>query len=982
MRKLIALLFLLISTLCVFAQNRAITGTLFDGTQKESIPFAAVQLLKNDSTYATGSISDEAGAFSIIAPADGKYIVKASYVGFKTIYKNVSITNNSDVNIGQLAFQADPHTLKEVTVTARPPKVVLKADTFQYNASAYRVPEGSTIEALVKKLPGAELSDDGTIKINGKQVKKILVDGKEFMVGDTKTALKNLPTSIVDNIKAYDKQSDLARVTGIDDGEEETVLDFGVKKGMNKGMFSNIDLGIGTKHRYAERGMASYFNDKFKLMGFASANNVNDMGFGGGPRGGFGSPRQGLNATKMVGINMNYDNSKTLNWDASLRWNHSNSDLSTKTTTENFVAATGSYSSKIGQEYTRSNSWDARLRLEWRPDSVWNIMFRPNFSLTKSDGRTIGSSASFNQDPYDFTDDPLSAAALSQLSTQGIVVNQQKNTTITFGDNKNVGGMLQVNRRLSKNGRNITLRADANYTDSNSKTFSTQDIEYYQILDALGNHTKYKAYRYNLMPTKSWNYGARITYSEPVAKKTYLQFMYRFTYGFSKSDRGTYDLSSLASGFFDGVTPAYRSWNNYLDLLPNPLDSYYDTNLSRYSEYKTYTHEGTVSLRMVHEKWRMNVGIMVQPQHSAYIQNYLGTQANVKKNVVNWSPTFDLRYNFNKQSNLRINYRGTTTQPSMSQLLSIVDNTDPQNISVGNPDLKPSFTNNFRFFYNNYIPSHMQSIMTFARFSTTRNAIGNSVTYDATTGARTVKPVNINGNWDANAAFMYNTSIDSAGVWNINTFTMGNYNRYASILQQNAASAIEKNITKSLTLSERLAASYRISWLEVELDGSVDYTRTKNNLQAASNLNTWRFAYGTNITVNTPWNMTLSTDLHQQSRRGYSDTSLNTNELLWNAQISQSMLRNNALTLSLQFYDILHQQSNISRIINATSRTDTEYNSINSYIMLKATYQINLFGGKDARRRPDPDGRPNFDRRGPGMEPRPNGGFGGGRPGR
>lgn len=174
-----------------------------------------------------------------------------------------------------------------------------------------------TLEALVKKLPGAEVSDDGTIKINGKQVKKILIDGKEFMTGDTKTAIKNLPTSIVNTIKAYDQQSDLSRVTGIDDGEEQTVLDFGVKKGMNKGLFSNIDLGIGTKSRYAERGMAAYFNDKFRMMAFVNANNVNDMGFGGGPRGGFGGLRQGLNATKMVGLNLNYNNNKTFQWDGS-----------------------------------------------------------------------------------------------------------------------------------------------------------------------------------------------------------------------------------------------------------------------------------------------------------------------------------------------------------------------------------------------------------------------------------------------------------------------------------------------------------------------------------------------------------------------------------------------------------------------------------------------------------------------------------------
>ena len=977
-KRLFLFVFLLFSSITLLAQNRTITGSLFDGEVKEKVPFAVVQLLKMDSTYVVGATSDEGGNFKVTAPTNGRFILKASYVGYKTIFQNVTIANDQDVAIGQLDFQVDTHMLKEVKVVASAPKVVVKADTFQYNASAFRVAEGSTIEALVKKLPGAEVSDDGTIKINGKEVKKILINGKEFMTGDTKTALKNLPTSIIDKIKAYDQKSDLSRVTGIDDGNESTVLDFGVKAGMNKGFFSNIDLGIGTKHRYSEKAMAAYFNNKFRMMGFLSANNVNDMGFGGGPRGGWGGIRQGLNATKMVGLNMNYDNGKTLQWDGSVRWNHSDGDLNTRVSIENFVASQGSYANRRSQEYTRENSWDGRFRLEWKPDSMWNIMFRPNIRLSKNDGQVVSKSAAYNTDPYESVDDPLSATAIAQLEAQGVMVNNQHNTTISYGDNNAVGAMLQVNRRLSQNGRNVTLRVDGDYSDSDSKTFSTQDLQYFQLRDALGNYETYRAYRYNLMPTKSWDYALQATYSEPLAQKTYLQFSYQFKYGFSKSDRDTYDFSSLPSGTFGSLKPAYRSWDNYLSLLTNPLASYLDSNLSRYSEYRTYTHDMQVMLRMLHTKWKMNVGMKLQPQHSTYMQDYLGVHVDNKRSVVNWSPTFDFRYKFNEQSNLRINYNGTVSQPSMTQLLDIVDNTDPQNISKGNPNLKPAFTNKFRLFYNAFRQKHAQSVMTFADFSTTRNAIGNSVTYDGTTGARTVQPVNVNGNWDANAAVMFNTSIDSAGVWNVNTFTRGSFNRYASYLQQNATSAVEKNITKSLTLGERLSASYRTSWLELALDGSVDYTHSKNNLQSLNNLSTWQFSYGGSLIFSLPWNMSLSTDLHQNSRRGYNDAALNTNELLWNAQLSQSLLAGNALTLSLQFYDILHQQSNLSRTINAVNRTDTEYNSINSYIMFRATYRLNLFGGKNAPKPKDRGfGRPNSN-----MPPPPPGGgaMGSGRP--
>ena len=309
----------------------------------------------------------------------------------------------------------------------------------------------------------------------------------------------------------------------------------------------------------------------------------------------------------------------------------------------------------------------------------------------------------------------------------------------------------------------------------------------------------------------------------------------------------------------------------------------------------------------------------------------------------------------------------------MSDLLSIVDDSDPLNIKVGNPGLKPAFTNRFRLFYNAYMQSHQRSIMAFVNYSNTRNSISNKVTYDETTGGRTIQPENINGNWDLSGAFMFNTSVDSAGVWNINTFTTAGYNNYVGYLSLMRNADSQKNVTRSLNLGERLSASYRNSWLEVELDGSVNYAHSRNKLQSSNNLDTWQFAYGTNITLTMPWGTSLSTDLHENSRRGYSDASLNTNELVWNAQVSHSLLKNNALTLSVQFYDILHKQSNLSRAISATQRTDTEYNSINSYVMFKASYRLNLFGGKEAMKERRGGDRPDFDAAAPGMGPRPEG---------
>lgn len=948
------------------AQESAVSGLLYDRDTKEGIMQATVQLLKMDSTYVAGAVSDIDGKFSIALAEPGKYIVKITSVGYKALTKNVTVEADKELLLGNIQLAADAIMLKGTVVEGHAAKVILKEDTFQYNASAYRVPEGSTVEALVKRLPGAEVSDNGTIKINGKEVKKILVDGKEFMTGDTQTALKNLPSSIVDKVKAYDQQSDLARITGIDDGEEQTVLDFGIKKGMNKGLMVNADAGIGTKGRYSERLMGGYYNDKMKVMVMGNANNTNDAVFGGGR--GFGSPKQGLNAAKMLGVNMNYDDGKKLQMDGSLRWNHSDGDMRTEVATENFVSSFNSFSNSISQKYSRSNSWDFRYRLEWKPDSMTNIMFRPNFKVSTSDGTTVSNKASYNDNPYDYTDTPLEQEAIQKMAALGVMVNTNDSRTITYGDSKSLGAMLQYNRKLNQKGRNVTLRADASWGKDGSTSLSLEKVHLYQVKNHLGTDSVYQTNRYNLMPTKTWSYSVQATYSEPLAKQTYLQFSYRYKYNYNKSTRSTYDFSDTDPSLFDNITPEYRIWDQYLSLLPRPMETYLDTDLSRFSEYKNYIHELQVMFRMIRGKYRLNAGVMLQPQRTDYTQDYLGIHTDTIRNVVNWSPTFDLRYRFSKRSNLRINYRGTTTQPSMSDLLDIVDDSDPLNIKQGNPGLKPSFTHRFRLFYNNYIQSHQQGIMAFLNYSNTLNSISNKVTYDPETGGRITRPENINGNWDINGAFMYNCSVDSAGYFNINTFTTGRYNNYVSYLSLDRNSDSQRNVTRSTTLGERLSASYRNLWLEVELDGSVNYTHTRNQLQAANNLDTWQFSYGGTVNVSLPWNMTIATDLHQQSRRGYDDKSLNTNELIWNAQISQSLLKGNALTLSVQFNDILGQLSSFSRAISSTQRTDTQYNSINSYIMFRASYRLNLFGGKEARKQHD--GPYNFDREGPGMGPR------------
>ncbi|MCR4810892.1 MAG: outer membrane beta-barrel protein [Prevotella sp.] len=955
----------LLAALSAHAQ-RTISGTVVDKDTKEGVMQATVSLLKTDSTLVQNFVTDLDGHFKATAPADGRFLLRITSVGYTPHVQSVTVSGQP-TNIGTISLVADGNILKEVVVVKNQTRMYSKGDTIIYNADAFKTPEGSVVEELVKRLPGAEVDDEGNIKINGKSVSKIKVDGKEF--GDAKTAMKNLPTNIVERIRAYDEKSDLSRITGIDDGNEQTVIDFGLKQGMNRGTMANVDMGVGTEGRYSSRIFGMHMRGDHRLMGMVNANNTNDMGFGGGGGRGFGGGRgmggNGLNAMKSGMVNYNYEKTDKLIAQASVNWNHRDGDTWSRRASENFIGSSSSFQNSVNQNFSRANSWSAQGRIEWTPDTLWNISFRPSISYSTSDGRGWNSSVTFNQDPYDYIGYQLNAAVMQEIIKNGgdaehkldsLLVNGNSSKSLSYGENKNLGGTLMINRLLSSNGRNITVQLTGNYSDNESRQLSSNQTKLFRgttTFNGVGGLSAYQTNRYNLSPTTSWDYSVKTTYSEPIAYATFLQFSYTFQHRYNESDRSTYDYSTPPYNYdFNDLMPSYRNWDNYFNTVsngysPHTSDTYYRDTLSRYSAYENFIHTGEVMLRFIRNNYDFNIGLQVIPQTSEYTQHYLKVDTVVSRSVVNWSPTANFRYRFSQQGQLRFEYRGNTSQPSMDQLLDIKDDTDPLNKTTGNPDLKPSFTQRFNLRFNNYFPSYQRFINANANFSMTSNSIANRVTYNEKTGGRESKPVNINGNWNAGARITWNSAIDSLGIFSYNLSLNDNYNHHVSYVSQDSQSL--KNVTNSNTLGSRLGLVYRNDWLEVELNGSMDYSHTRNELQPQSNLDTWSYAYGFNTTLTMPWGTQLSTNLGMNSRRGYSDASMNTNELIWNAQIAQGFLKGKPLTVSLQLYDILQQQSNFSRTISAMARTDNEYNAITSYAMLHVIYRLNLFGTREAR---------------------------------
>ena len=916
-------------------QRLTISGQLLDADLKEPMVQATIQLFTvTDSTFVGGAVSNERGNFIVQAPSAGTFRLRITTVGYQTIDREVTLRRNESLDLGNLMMETESVMLQEAVVTGRAAQVIVRKDTIMYNPEAFRTPEGSAIEELIKRIPGAEVDEDGNITVNGKEVKKILLDGKEFMLGDVETALKNIPVSIIQNLKFYDQQSDQARITGIDDGEKETVLDFSIKKGMNRGYMTNLDLAGGTKHRYASRGMGSMFTDKTRIVLLGNFNNKEENA-------GWWN-RRGLNARKMLGTNLNYDDNNKLKLDASIRWNHRDGDNQTENASENFYSESSrTFSNSSTSNFTRSNNWRGNIRVEWKPDSLTNILLRANGNYGTDDATNTSLSATFNDDPYLYTTDPL--GEISPLSN--ILVNHNQSASLTYSDNKNAWGMLQLYRRLNPKGRNIVIRLEANGGSSHSENTSDNEVHLFLVKNQAGQDSTYYTARYNTTPSDQSGYVLSTTYSEPLWKGAHLQFNYELRYSQNKSDRQTYDFSHLPENPFAGIEPEYRDWDPWLSTVYNQMDSYLDKNLSRFSEYKNYTHNLRITLRHKVEKYDYNIGFLVQPQHSNFIQDYRGIYVDTIRNVTNLTPTLNFHYKFSDQSNLWIHYRGDTRQPEMTQLLDITDDSNPLYITQGNPGLKPQFTNSLNAYYNNYIVRHKRSIVVYANYRHIRNSISNLVRYNPETGGSISRPENINGNWNVNGGFTFNTALDSTAHWNIGTDTRLRYNHFVSYVAQQQADAA-KNTTSTINLNERLTFGYRNDWLEVTLDGTVNYQHSRNELQPTADLDTWQLNYGGQFLVRLPLDIEVSMNLHERSRRGYNDSSMNTNELLWNGQISKSFLRNKSLIVALNFYDLLGQQSNYERWINATSRSDTQYNSVNSYAMLHVRYRLNMFGGK------------------------------------
>ena len=915
--------------------NLTLSGVVLDNTEKEKIEYASIRILAaSDSAYVAGGSTNKNGQFSIsLKPA--KYIVRISYLGYEDHTVDVNLSKNT--SLGEILMKEDAVMLGEAVVETNAIEIMVKGDTVEYNADSYKVQESAVVEDLLKKMPGVEIDADGKITINGKEIKKIMVDGKEFFSDDPKVASKNLPAKMVEKLQVLDQKSDMSLMTGFDDGNEETVINLTVKKGMKEGIFGNGLAGYGSEDKYEGATNVNYMRNNTQVSLIGGINNTNNAGSsdlasamfsgGGGGRGPRGLRFGGQNGvTKSItgGLNFATEHSDKLKWGGDIRYGNNDNNVisnsSTEYTTSDPLKKSTETSNSRGNN--KSQFFATNLKFEWTPDDVTKIIFRPNVqyntsdNIQKSDGETIFPENQINN-----------YASLGEYYSEG--------------KGYKLNGNLDFSRKLSDAGRVISVGLSGGLNSSEDNGFDYNKIEYASAkADSIIDQQFFQ-------DNDSHNWRVFTSYVEPLKNNNFLELSYNISNSFSETDKNSY-------------------YNKNLDRL-NPDYSELDTKYTRNVENDFLNQNISLKFKSQREKFNYTLGVGLEPSSSkTTVITPLENPNRIKKSFLSFAPSGQFNYFWDKRHNLRIDYKGTTNQPSTTQLG--VTSQNGMNITTGNPDLKASFQNRLNLRYQNFNAERASFMMLMGRFTHTSNDIVSITTRQIDGGQKTTY-ANIGGNMGGNLRFIINTPLRNRN-WSINSMSNVAYDIKNTYIDAN------KNKAKTLTLHENVGLQFRSDLIDFALRGNIQYNNMKNSISKNNNRNTFNYGGVYDFTLRLPnpmkgvtffehvlSDLTIESDINYTTNSGYS-AGYKQNEWLWNASIAKQVFKNKAGTIRFKVYDILEQKSNISRTYGNDRITDTITNSLTSYCMVHFVYRFQIFKG--GAKQADMEGM-GGGRRGPGM---------------
>ena len=972
--KMAAAIILFLVGAVAYAQTSfSVSLKLIDEQSGEPVGFATVSLsVKGESKASKYVLSDSEGKAELTKVKKNTYILKAELMGYKEYQKEIAV--EKDLNLGELKMKVDTKVLDAASVSAVGNPIIVKKDTIEYNASSFKTSDNDMLEDLLKKLPGIEVSSDGTVTANGETINKITIDGKTFFLDDPQLATKNLPANIVEKVKVVERKSEQARFTGIDDGQQETIIDLSIYKGMMNGWFGNVmaggghdvpDKGYYTEEntfwedgwRYQGAGILGNFKENSQISIIVNANNTNNRGFndlaggmmrgmmgggggmgrmGGGMMGGagmFGSGN-GITSSWMGGLNGAWDLfGDDMELSGNYLYNGSNNyveETSSKTT----FMENGSRLLNDNNGYSTNGSQGHRfgIRLDHKFSESASLLFEPQINF---------GSGSYTQHS-DFST-RTAMGADTTFTNSGFSDN--------LGDNQNwtASGRLLYRQRLGKAGR--TLSAQLNYNFSNNEMVGFNQSLTSTDLNADGHYeNEIVNQRYDQL-SKGSSLTGRVVYTEPLTQNLFLEANYEYAWNKNVSGKDTYN--SGLNDILDGA------------LIYNPEGESYDATYSSSILNRYINQRAGVSFTWQTDKINAQLGAQVNPTNT---HNETNGETYDEK-VVNWSPAARIRYSITDNMQLTFNYDGRSSQPSTSQLMPVPDNTDPLNVSLGNPNLTSYFNHNIRAMYRFTDMRTFTSLNASINGGMVQDAITNAQWYDKS-GAQYSIPVNGPGTGNVNAMIMANAPIAKSG-FSIMTNTNARYNHSTSYIGSGALDTDKyydaanadfnyalfnqdyadlsktddfvTNKIRTMSISEMLRLTYRTDVLELVAGARTNVSKSWYTMESANTKATWNNNASFSVNWTLPFGMNLISDLNYNWYYGY--TTEQKPEFILNAEITQLVLNNKA-TIALRAYDILNQAKNLMVTDASNYHQEVRNNTLGRYVVVSFTYRFGTFNNR------------------------------------
>jgi hypothetical protein len=882
---------------------------------------ATVRLLKqSDSTLVQGVQTDVKGGFILPKVKSGNYILIVSTVGYLEQKRNINL-DKKDLILKSIQLVEDAKLLSELEVKGTAAQMVVKGDTLEYNATAFKTPENAAVEELLKKLPGVEISSEGKITVNGEEVKKIRLDGKKFFDGDIEQATKNLPADMIEKIQVLEQKSDMALLTGFEDGDTERIINLTTKSNRRKGLYGNVNGGVGADinkdFRYDSNLSLNIMNGDSQTSINAGGNNLNTSRSSRGRGSWGGGSNGGITTSQNIGLNNNTIINDKFKVGGDMTVNHANNFSDTESNRTSYLSET-TYND-LSKNVSGNDKYEAnaRLELEWKIDSLRTLLVQPRFNYSTTD--------SYNSREYSYL-------------TEGDSTSWGNSSNNGLSKSKSGGLNVIYNRKFSsKKGRSLTT--------SFGTDFSQSDNDSYNISNKFTPDTTIHIDQFTNNRSNRFSSNLKLSFVEPLWDYKNM-------------------LEIAVSASKTNTSSEKRQYSKDTDDKYTIFNEVYSNNF----ENEFYRETIELNYRYTEKDYNLMVGLNGEPSQTKNIRAYgNGLTKDTTYGVFNFAPTGRFQYNFGRKQFARIDYRGRTQQPSINQMQPVKNNNDLMSETVGNPLLNPAFSHSLRLMYSTFNDKTFSSFNTFLNAEGVKDALVSNKIYD-----NTLKQYNQTINSDAipvslNWNIMYNTPIIQKRL-HFNTSTNTGYRTQYGNIKRNV-SAVEIDVdnlqmgdlskTRTYNASEAISLTFTHDVIELGIRGNIGYSNSLNNLK---NIETeiWNWSGRGNIVIRFPYNFVLSSDIEYSDRAGY--TNMDQSEIMWNASLDKTMFKNKG-TLSLRANDILRQRLNIRQTVGDNYIQYSSYNTLPSYFLVSFTYKINKFGG---RIKTDGD-RPDFNRFGPGM---------------